>query len=58
MTNTDWIRAMNDEELCQFLLCDSEISCGARIGKPPFCDNGECKCEECISDWLKEEATP
>ena len=55
MTNADWIRSMSDEELCWFLMNDGTFPCDVRIGKPPFCDAGKSKCEECISDWLKEE---
>lgn len=46
LTNADRIRAMSDEELCEFLMCDA------------ICDQNhspDCKdCEKCIMDWLKQ----
>ena len=47
VTNADRIRAMTDEELCEFLqrdeICDQKISrdCGP--------------CDKCVMDWLRQE---
>lgn len=47
-TNADRIRAMSDEELCEFLMCD------------PVCDqkmSSGCEdCKKCIMAWLQQPA--
>ena len=55
-TNADRIRAMNDEELAEFL---EQIVSGNRNVIGINCGNSKCeswKCTECISMWLQSEA--
>lgn len=53
MTNGDVIRSMQNDVLAEFLMGD-EI-CEERQNSPPFCNGIECRCRECIYDWLNEE---
>lgn len=50
VTNGDKIRAMNDEQLAEFLtadaFCDTTIS-----------DCSDRKCIDCVLQWLRKEAT-
>ena len=48
MTNADRIRAMSDEELCDFLMCD--VICDQKMS--PDCTD----CEKCVLDWLQQPA--
>lgn len=48
MTNGDRIRAMSDEELCEFLMCD--VICDQKMS--PDCED----CEKCVMDWLQQPA--
>lgn len=48
VTNADRIRAMSDEELCEFLMCD--VVCDQNIS--PDCKD----CEKCVMDWLQQPA--
>ena len=51
LTNADRIRAMSDEELCEFMMisppCDEKISA---MMKKNNCDD----CQTCIMEWLKQ----
>lgn len=53
MTNGDMIRAMNDEELCNFMMNDLPCDCALNT----ICDEVFPDCSECIMDWLKREGT-
>ena len=52
-TNADRIRAMSDEELADWFFNEF-------FRKVPYCRKEECyedtPCEECLLDWLKQEA--
>ena len=52
-TNADYIRAMSDKELAYWYFNEF-------FRKVPYCRKDECyedsPCEECLLDWLKEEA--
>ena len=48
VTNADRIRAMSDEELCDFLMCD--VICDQKMS--PDCTD----CEKCVLDWLQQPA--
>lgn len=50
MTNADRIRAMTDEEMAGFLYRSWKIAVWCHGG----CD-GECSCEPCWLDWLKQK---
>lgn len=50
ITNADRIRAMTDEELASFLYHSWNNASWCNGG----CD-GECSCEPCWLDWLKQE---
>ena len=52
MTNADKIRMMADEEMASFLY-HSWNNASWCIG---ICD-GECSCEPCWFNWLKQEVT-
>lgn len=56
-TNADRIRAMTDEELAEFL---DRWELGDIDYAKTFCDlcNGQYDCHnDCLMDWLKQEAT-
>lgn len=48
LTHADQIRAMSDEELCEFLMCD--VVCDQKTS--PDCED----CEKCVMDWLQQPA--
>lgn len=50
MTNADWIRAMTDEELAEFI---GHSSLCNRIQRCKWCDS-HATCENCLEDWLKQ----
>lgn len=54
-TNADLIRAMNDEELAEFIdRCEMSDIGYAKT----FCDlcNGQYECDQCRLDWLRKPA--
>lgn len=54
-TNADTIRAMDDDELCDFLMGSDTIPCDEKISammKANDCND----CQACIMEWLKRPA--
>lgn len=55
LTNADWIRAMSDEELCDFIMDAPAIPCDEKISAM-MKENGCNDCEKCVMDWLRQPA--
>ena len=53
VTNADRIRAMSDEELCNFIMDAPAIPCDEKISAM-MKDNGCNNCEKCVMDWLQQ----
>ena len=55
ITNADRIRAMSDEELCDFIMDAPAIPCDNKISAMME-ENGCNDCQKCIMDWLQHPA--
>lgn len=51
MTNADHIRAMSDEELCEFIL---EIRDGDCLNDRRYVNDPHKGCDDCTLEWLKQ----
>ena len=55
MTNADRIRAMSDEELCEYMMSAPAIPCDVKISA--MMKRNNCyDCQACIMEWLKQPA--
>lgn len=56
-TNADYIRAMTDKELAEFILSIRGHCRAATIGPIvcPYIENFQTDCNKCWCDWLKQE---
>ena len=52
-TNADRIRAMSDEELCNFIMDAPAIPCDEKMSAM-MKDNGCNNCKKCVMDWLQQ----
>jgi hypothetical protein len=55
ITNADYIRAMSDEELAEFIFEAPAVPCDMKISAM-MKENNCSDCASCIMEWLKQPA--